>query len=200
LSKQGRRLLGRVSIMLALAGGAISAVPVSAAAADPINLGACNSSALSHPFARWGDPAPYELAPGGDFENSSGWALSGGAHLVPGSEPYAVTGSLGSSSLDLPAGSSAQSPTTCVDAAYPSVRFFIAGTGLVAVSLVVGNIEIPAGVAIATSWWQPTPVMLTTSAVVAALSGGVAQVSLQIRALAGNPRVDDVYIDPWCRG
>jgi hypothetical protein len=43
-------------------------------------------------------------------------------------------------------------------------------------------------------------VMLTSSAVLAALTGGVAQVSLRITALTGNAHVDDVYIDPWCRG
>jgi hypothetical protein len=198
MSFPGTRVLGGVSMMIALVIGSGS-VRVSAARADVINLNPCNSAVLTQPFAPWGDPAWYELAPGGDFEESA-WALSGGAQRVPGSEPYAATGSLGSWSLELPAGSSAQSPPTCVDAAYPSVRFFIAGTGSVVVSIVVGNTEIPAGVAVAASRWMPTPVMLTSSAVVAALSDGVAQVSLRIRALTGDPRVDDVYLDPWCRG
>ena len=180
----------------------MSAVPVSVAAADPINLSACNTSAVSHPFARWGDLAPYELAPGGDFETSA-WTLTGSANRVSGSEPYAATGTLGSSSLALPAGSSAESPSTCVDAAYPSVRFFISGTGSVAVTIVDRSLgipmDIPAGVAVAGSWWMPTPVMLTTSAVLGATSNGVAQVSLRITALSGKPRVDDVFIDPWFR-
>jgi hypothetical protein len=42
--------------------------------------------------------------------------------------------------------------------------------------------------------------MLTTSPVVALLSGGTAQVSVRITALLGNPKVDDVFIDPWNRG
>lgn len=198
MSYQGAHLFGRLSITILLAVG-IAAVRVSTAHADVINLNPCNSAPMSQPFAPWSDPAWYELAPGGDFEHKSNWTLNGGATLTSGSEPYAATGSLGSTSLDLPAGSSAESPTTCVDAAYPSVRFFIAGTGSVAVSMMVGNDEIPAGVAIATSRWQPTPVMLTTSAVVAALSGGVAQVSLRIRSVTGDPQIDDVYVDPWCR-
>jgi hypothetical protein len=173
-------------------------VRVTAARANLINLNPCNSAVLTQPFAPWGDPAWYELAPGGDFEHST-WALSGGAHRVPGSEPYAATGSLGAWSLELPAGASAQSPQTCVDAAYPSIRFFIAGTGSVLVSVVVGDLEIPAGIAVSASEWTPTPVMLTTSPVLAALSGGVAQVSLRIQALTGDPRLDDVYLDPWCR-
>jgi hypothetical protein len=70
----------------------------------------------------------------------------------------------------------------------------------VAVSLVDGKIDIPAGIAVAGSGWLPTPVMVTTSAVLAATSGGVAQVSLRLTALSGDPNVDDVFIDPWNRG
>jgi hypothetical protein len=164
-----------------------------------INLNACNQSALSQPFARWADFADYELAPGGDFE-SSAWTLSGSAATVAGSEPYEATGTLGSSSLSLPAGSWAQSPATCVDAAYPSIRFFIAGRGLVAVNVVDGGLVIPAGVAVAGGEWSPSPVMVTLSAVLGALSGGTAQVSLTFVGLSGDPRIDDVFIDPYCHG
>ena len=57
----------------------------------------------------------------------------------PGAEPFAATGTLGSWSLSLPAGASAQSPPTCVDAAYPTIRFFTQGTGLLEVNVVYGN-------------------------------------------------------------
>ena len=66
--------------------------------------------------------------------------------------------------------------------------------------MVAGQLTIPAGIAIAGPSWLPTPVMITTSPVVAALSGGVAQVSLRLTALTGDPRVDDVFVDPWHRG
>lgn len=194
-----RRVCGALAVVIAtLAGGAVAA-PVSIARAGVVNLGACNSAPLSQPFLAWGDPSSYELAPGGDFE-TGGWTLTGGAQLVPGSEPYAATGSLGAWSLSLPAGTSAVSPSTCVDAAYPTIRFFVAGTGMVAVSVNDGGLDIPAGVAIAGGSWQPTPIMLTDSALVAAASGGTAQVSLQLTALSGDPQVDDVFIDPWNRG
>ena len=198
MSYPGTRVLGGVSVMIALA-ISFGSVRVTAARANLINLSPCNDAVLTQPFAPWGDPASYELAPGGNFEKSA-WALNAGAQRVRGSETYAATGSLGGWSLELPAGASAQSPPTCVDAAYPSVRLFIAGTGSVSVSVVSGDTEISAGAAIAGSEWQPTPVMLTSSAVPAASSDGVAQVSLRIRALTGDPRVDDVYVDPWCRG
>jgi hypothetical protein len=42
--------------------------------------------------------------------------------------------------------------------------------------------------------------MVTESALLGLLSGGTAQVSLQVTALAGKPRIDDVFIDPWNRG
>jgi hypothetical protein len=192
------RFLGGLAVVIALA-ITMAPVRISAARADAINLDACNSAAVSQPFAPWGDLAWYELAPGGDFETPK-WALSGAAQRVRESEPYAATGSLGSWSLTLPAGSSAQSPPTCVDAAYPSARFFIAGTGVVAMTIVDGNVDIPAGIAVAGSNCLPTPVMLTSSAVAAATSNGVAQVSLRLTGLTGSAQVDDVFIDPWQRG
>jgi hypothetical protein len=199
LTSPVRRLVGGVSIAIALGLAAALALPVSGAAADPINLAACNNAVLSQAFAPWADPSSYELAPGGDFETAA-WTLGGGAQLTSGSEPYAATGSLGDSSLLLPAGSSAESPVTCVDAAYPTVRFFMAGSGLVAVSIVDDGLAVPAGIAVAPGGWQPTPVMVTESPLLGVLSGGTAHVSLQLTALAGDPQIDDVFIDPWNRG
>jgi hypothetical protein len=192
-------LRGSLATAVALVAVVAFALSPQSAHAGLINLTPCNTSAPSQPFARWGDPASYELAPRGDFEQP-GWDLMGGAQRVPGSESYAATGRLGHWSLSLPAGSSAQSPPTCVDGAYPTIRFFIAGTGTVAVTVVYDGLSIPAGVAVAGPDWLPTPVMLTSSAVVAALSNGVAPVSLRITALTGDPQIDDVFVDPWCRG
>ena len=199
LTSSVRRLRGGLALTIALAFVVAVALPVSPARADLVNLNACNGAPLSQAFVPWSDPSWYELAPGGDFESAT-WALTAGAQLTPGSDPYAATGTLGSSSLSLPAGSSAQSPSTCIDAAYPTVRFFIAGTGLVAVSVIDGALDIPAGIVAAAGPWEPTSVMLTESPVLGALSGGTARVSLQLTALTGNPQVDDVFIDPWNRG
>jgi hypothetical protein len=193
-----RRRLGGLATLVAVGAAAAIAMPVSAAQADMINLDACSIASLSQPFAPWLDPSSYELAPGGDFE-SAAWSLHGGAQRVPGSEPFAATGTLGSWSLSLPAGASAQSPATCVDAAYPTIRFFTSGTGLVAVSVVYGNLTIPAGVALATGGWAPSLVALTDSALVAAASDGSAQVSIQLTGILGDVRVDDVFVDPWNR-
>ena len=102
--------------------------------------------------------------------------------------------------MSLPAGSSAVSPATCVDASYPTTRFFIAGSGVVAVSVVDDGLAIPAGVAIAPGDWQPTPAMLTESPLLGLLSGGTARVSLELTGVLGDPQVDDVFVDPWNRG
>jgi hypothetical protein len=174
--------------------------PVAVARGDEIGLGACTPSALSQPFARWADWFSYESAPGGDFERSTRWTLSGGARTVSGGEPFAAAGTVGSFSLLLPGGAVAESPSFCVDAAYPTIRFFIAGGGAVAVQVVSGSAIIPAGVAFGAGGWLPTTVMLTGSAVTGALAGGTAQVSVKLTALSGHPQVDGVFVDPWNRG
>lgn len=193
-----RRLPSRISMIVALGAAATVLLPVSAAQADLINLSACNLSPLTQPFAPWLDSSWYELSPGGDFETSS-WQLTGGAQLVPGSERFVATGTEGERSLSLPAGASAQSPATCVDAAYPTIRMFTSGTGLVAVSVVYGDVTIPAGVAVSVGGWQASLPALTDSALVAATEDGSAQVSIKLTTLLGNVRVDDVFVDPWNR-
>jgi hypothetical protein len=194
-----RSLPNRLAIIFALGAAATVLVPVSSAQADLVNLSACNLSPLSQPFTPWLDPSWYELAPGGDFENDS-WQLSGGAHQIPGSESFDTTGTRGDSSLSLPAGASAQSPATCVDAAYPTIRMFTKGTGLVAVSVVYGDLTIPAGVAVSLgNVWHASLPALTESALVALTEDGSAQISIKLTTLLGNVRVDDVFVDPWNR-
>lgn len=175
-------------------------LPVAVARGDQIGGGACTPSALSQPFARWADWFSYESAPGGDFARLTPWTLSGGARTVSGGEPFAAAGNVGTFSLLLPGGAVAASPSFCVDAAYPTIRFFIAGRGAVAVHVVSGSAIIPAGVAFGAGGWLPTTVMLTGSAVTGALAGGSARVSLVLTALSGDPQVDGVFVDPWNRG
>ena len=192
----------------ALAGAALLVAPGASAQAALISTSACNGAALSSPFNAWGDSNTYELAQGGDFEGSlSGWTLSGGAAKVAGSEPFAATGSAGSSSLYLPAGASVQSPFTCVNAAYPIFRFFGKNEGLlstVVVSVVyklplLGEVSVPVGAVALSGTWSPTLPMLTASAVTGLLSGGTTQVALRFTALTGASQIDDVFIDPRCR-
>jgi hypothetical protein len=183
---------------------AFSAVPAGAAL---VSTGACNAAALSQPFARWGDQSTYELAPGGDFEGSlSGWTLGGGAARVAGSEPFGATGAVGAASLALPPGSSAQSPYVCVNASYPTFRFFARNAGLLSTVLVqvvyktaLGAVALPLGTVALSGEWQPTLPMLTGSVVAGLLTGGTAQASLRFTALTGSSRIDDVFVDPRMR-
>jgi hypothetical protein len=191
-----RRLALTASAMSTLAAGLLLVAP--SAQADLVDLGTCNSNALSQPFLPWGDSANYELAPGGTFGDSS-WTLGGRASLVSGGEPWAVTGTPSSSSLSLPTGSSATSPQTCVTAAYPTLRYFVGGSGLLAVSMVYNGVAIPAGVAVAGGGWAPSPVAITASAITGALNGGTANVSIRFTSVLGTPKVSDVYIDPHGR-
>jgi hypothetical protein len=185
------------SIVIAL----VSSAPAQAAL---VSTSACNESALSQPFLKWGDSSSYELVPGGDFEGSlEGWTLSAGAQRAAGSEPFGATGSVGSYSLNLPAGSSAQSPFTCVDAAYPTFRFFAHNDTLLASVVVqvvyrtpLGTVALPLGAVALSGKWQPTLPMLTGSVVTGLLSGGTAEAALRFTALAGSSQIDDVYIDP----
>jgi hypothetical protein len=202
LKSSRARALALVPAVALFAGlGVFSAVPAQAAL---ISTSACNEATLSQPFAKWGDDSSYELVPGGDFEGSlAGWSLSGGAARVSGGEPYAVTGSVSQHSLSLPAGASAQSPFTCVDAAYPTFRFFAldeSPLSTVVVQVVyktlLGEVALPLGAVALSSQWQPTLPMLTGSVVTGALADGTAQVALRFTALAGSSRIDDVFVDP----
>jgi hypothetical protein len=201
-----RRFAVAISALATLAGTALLLAPAAQASGllsnvinHVVNLNTCNTNALSQPFQPWLDPNSYELAPGGTFSDSS-WTLSGGASLVPGGEPWAVSGTQSTSSLSLPAGASAESPATCVTAAYPSVRFFVSGVGVADVSMVYNGVAIPAGVAVGTGSWAPSGVAITASAITGALNGGTANVSLELSGVVGNVTVSDVYVDPHSRG
>jgi hypothetical protein len=197
---------------LALLGAAATALTVSLAstsAADAalISTSACDGSALSQPFAQFGDHSSYKLVPGGDFEGSlSGWSLSGNAGVVAGSEPFKATGTAGARSLRLAAGASAQSPWTCVNAAYPTFRLFAHNDSLlstVLVQVVYKNVlglqvTVPVGVIGLSTSWSPTLPMLTTSALPAAVSNGTAQIALRFTELTGSSEIDDVFVDPRC--
>jgi hypothetical protein len=201
-----RRLLGAVCTTSALSAFVALVGPV-AAHASLVDFSACDDSALSQPFTQWADFNQYKLAPGGDFEGSlSGWSLQGGAAQASGSESYGVSGSAGASSLALPAGATATSPATCVNAAYPSFRLFTRADtpgASVTVSVVygtaLGTLIIPVGLVTPGTSWQPTLPMLTGSAIPGLLNGGDANVSLRFSARGGTVQIDDAYVDPHGR-
>jgi len=197
----------RLVLTSVVGGAALCCLPAASARAALISTTACDNAPLTQPFARWGDTNPYKRVPGGNFEGSlAGWKLTGGAHVVSGNESFGVAG--GTHSLYLPAGASATTPLTCVNAAYPTARFFAKNDGLlsnVVVQLlykdpVVGLVPIPAGTATLSWSWSPTLPMLTLSAVPGLLDGGTAQVALRFTALLGPSQIDDIFIDPRMKG
>jgi hypothetical protein len=199
-----RRRIAPLGLTLALASLILGVCFAGSAQAALISTGACNEAPLSHPFARWGDSNFYELAAGGDFESSAtGWTLSGGAKVGTGGEPYGANSAVGSHSLVLPPGGSAQSPFTCVNASYPTFRFFARNNGLLSTVLVqvvyktvFGTVSLPLGAVAPSGAWQPTLPMLTGSVVAGVLSGGTAHAALRFTAVTGTSDVDDVFVDP----
>jgi hypothetical protein len=197
------RLVGAVISALGIA--VLSGAPARAAL---INTDACDSATLSQPFAHFNDTNEYKLVPGGSFESgASGWTLSHGASIVSGSEPFGATGSVGASSAYLPAGASVTSPFTCVDAAYPSFRFFARNNGLLSTVLVsvvykplLGiPVAVPVGTAALSPSWSPSMPMLTVSVLTGLLHGGTVPMALRFTALTGSSQIDDVFVDPQMR-
>jgi hypothetical protein len=185
------------------AGVALAGLPATSQAAL-ISTGSCDNSALSKPFAQWGDSNQYKLVPGGDFEGSlSGWTLSGGAKVVSGNGPYGA----GSHSLYLPAGASVTTPYTCVNAAYPSFRLFAKNQSLLSTIVpqivyklpLLGATALPIGAIALSPNWSPSAPLLTASLVTGLLNGGTAQVALKFTALLGPSTVDGIYVDPLMR-
>jgi hypothetical protein len=193
------------AIAVVTVGGLAGGLPL--ATAQAASVAKCEGASLSEPFLKWGDANTYSLAPSGDFESSTpAWTLSGGAQRAAGSEPFAVTGVLGSSSLALPMGAQAQSPFTCIEPNDRTLRFFARSEGAearVRVSVVyqtiIGNIALPVGTAVLKSSWEPTASFHTGVLLGALLSEGSVHIALRFTPVSGNSRIDDVFIDPRMR-
>jgi hypothetical protein len=106
---------GILAVVAAATCGSATAV-----AKAPLSTALCPSaSALSQPFLSTGDSNWYSLVDGQTVDNfdGSGWTLSDGAGVVPNDG-----GGSAANVLDIPAGSTAVSPPTCVTADYPFAR------------------------------------------------------------------------------
>jgi hypothetical protein len=188
------------------------------AAAAPAQAGAllssapsCASESLSQPFLPWADPASYTLAPGGSFEaGSAGWSLSGGAAVTAGNEPFHVTAATDSSSLALPAGSSATSAAVCVDIYHPTIRLFARNGGSALSTLKVevlsedatGTVSAtPIASVLGGSSWQPTTQIPIVVNLLSLLPGDETAIAFRFtpQGAAGDWHIDDVYVDPYGR-
>lgn len=191
------------AVAAAIAGLALVAGLAAPAQAALLSTGTCDNSTLTQAFAGYGDANQYKLVPGGGFEGStSSWTLSGGAAVVSGGMPG------GKHALSVPAGATAQTPYTCVNSSYPSIRLFARNNGVLstmAVTLVYRNlfglVPLPAlpGVSALSTSWAPSSPMLTLAPIGGLLSGGTAQVALRFTSLTGSTQIDNVYVDPRMR-
>jgi hypothetical protein len=94
---------------------------------NAVSTATCTNPLLSQPFASLGDTNDYTLVPGESDNNfdGTGWRLFGGANIQSQTLADGSTGSV----LDLPRGSIAISPLTCVNTSYVSARAMINDVG-----------------------------------------------------------------------
>jgi hypothetical protein len=194
---QGMRMPRPVNLASGMLAGALAALALAA----PANAATC-AGKTSQPFAPWGDFNFYELAPNGTLESTNGWTLTGGAKLVKGSEPFAVTGRLGQYSLSIPAGATASSPVMCLDEARPTFRFFARAAEGAAASLSAEALaDKPAQVAAlgsvaGTTEWAPVAPLSTGASGLLIDRKGTVPVRLRFVADQGEWQIDDVFVDP----
>ncbi len=209
MTGMSRLTRGRQLLLAGMAAISSMALLAPSASAGPLvaSAPACSSGG-DQVFAPWLDPASYVLDQGGAFEDgAAGWSLSG-ATVVAGNEPYYVHASGDSSSLSLPAGSSATSATACVGIENPSIRFFArrtSGSSLASLRVDVlfedasGNVlTAPIGTVLSGGSWQPTLQMPILVNLLPLLPGDHTPVAFRFTPQgAGSWQIDDLYVDPW---
>ena len=138
---------------------------------------------------------------------AAGWTLNDGAGLVPGNEPWNVTGNpADGNSLFLPDGSSAQTPPICVTIHDPQLRFFALDLGkkdavLKVTSLFLGNDgkmhTHDLGDVHANGGWVLTPPLKFKDSIQPG-PDGTGLVSFVFTPDHGHSswKIDDLYIDP----
>jgi hypothetical protein len=185
--------------------GAMCGISTPAATAGLLSCGAG-----SQPFAQFdGDTNSYFLISNGNFETgSTGWTLSGGARIAGGNDPYHISGT-GSSSLAMPAGSSALGPKTCIALLTPHARMMVAadpGAPRLNVQVIMygllGNVLGILNYASMDSgsyqeWW---PSKYVSSKLALPLFTSYCRVKISVGSGSGGWLVDDVYEDPWLSG
>jgi hypothetical protein len=200
---------------LAVVIGAVPYLSAATARADLLTASAanCNTQALSQTFAPWSDPSEYFLAPGGDFAaGSQSWSTTGGASVVAGGDGFSLNGNAPStSSLSLPAGSSATTPAFCVGVTEPDVRLFVRNSGSASSTLQVSvtfettlglNMTVPFAVLSAGPAWAPTAPLPIVANLLTLLPHNETPVMLTFapQGGGGNWQIDDAYVDPTGMG
>jgi hypothetical protein len=189
--------------------GLLAALALALALAPSAQAAGCDDQVVEQPFTAWADLAGYVLVRNGALETGAGWGLRGAARAA-GNETFYVHDEDDSTSLALPAGSSATTAPICVGLDYPTLRLFVRNKGSLLSTLLVevlfqdaGGLQhaLPIGAYSATSAWQPTtPLALVAN--VFALSGDTVDVAFRFTPLdaLGKWAIDDVYVDPFRHG
>lgn len=187
----------------------ITAVAALAVFAGPAQ--ACSSTGAASVFSSWNDQRDYVLAPEGGFESGAlGWALAGGAKPVAGNETYYLHGSGDTTSLSLPAGSSAGSPPVCMAIDTPVFRMLARNTGdpssklrVTARYKLLGLLNTQTlGTVTAGPAWAPTEpqsTVLTLATIVGTLIPSSIEIRIAPLDSKGKWQVDDLYVDPFAR-
>lgn len=203
-----------------MAGCMASLAFATAAQADTIPLGntqlfstaessqTCSAPLIQNPFSRFGDRRNYVMAPSGSFESGApGWQLSGTAKPVSEFDPADLGASDGAGVLALPAGTSAISPTMCVDFDYPTFRLMSKALSKGEFKIEITYPDAPRPVweelkkydgyqfTSAGSGWKLTD-DIDMKIDLGGQQAGFRRVAFRLTALTGNWRVDDVYVDP----
>jgi len=208
LDRRGRLGLALISCLLAL-GFALAGRSEAGLLLPSDSASSCDTSSRQV-FMPWLDASYYVLMPGGSFESTPGWTLTGGAKVASGNEPFYVTRTSDTRSLYLPAGSSATTTPTCFAFADWHLRFFALNSGSkygtlevdVIVKGLLGIVSILDGGRIsAGSQWSPSPKVSLLLTNVGGLLG-TDTISLRFRPIGSNAafRIDDVYLDPYKGG
>ena len=204
-----------IRTFLAALAGVLALLPGGTAAlAAPAGL-SCPGQTYLQPFLPWLDPASYVLmaggaveTTGGAVETTGGWTLSGGAKLVSGNEPFKVNSPGDGTSLFLPSGGSATSPTLCITLLHPTLRFFARNSGSLTSTLKVEAVTellgmklvTPVGLLLAGGSWQPTLPLPFLTNLVSPVTGSVAFRFTPIGFGSSGWQIDDLYVDPYKQG
>jgi hypothetical protein len=206
---QMKRRTSRILFAAAVAAMTLLA-PVGSANAGVISqsAGNCPSYPSSSVFSHWLDPMKYTLAPGGDFESSTGLTFTGGARIVAGNETSYVHGSGDRNSVLIPRGGTVTTGPICVGLDKPTVRFFAKRPGFALLPLMTvegvyttksgGTASLPlVGLPLAGGGWSLQLPMVSLGSVLEL--GDTTMMRFRIRAVSGDWQVDDFYVDPMCR-
>ena len=121
IRRPNKRALASGVVSLALAGAGLGSAAAPALASTSTST--CTEPSVSQPFLTWGDSNTYFL-PGGETAgsfNGAGWTFTGGAAVIKATLANGTSGTV----LYMPAGSTATSPSVCVNQSDPTARAMI---------------------------------------------------------------------------